>query len=170
MHMDTPKLPQSFAPDADNSRALRDAFGKFATGITLITCAGNDGPVTIVANSFASVSLDPALVLWCLDHGSNRYQHFEAAEHYAIHVLHAGQKALCDAAAKDAHALSAGDVTVNSDGVPLIEDCLARFECRRVAVHAAGDHDIIVGKVARVSMQDGAPLTFYGGKIGALKP
>ncbi|MEM6760688.1 MAG: flavin reductase family protein [Pseudomonadota bacterium] len=168
--MDTPKLPLTFAPDAENGRKLRDAFGKFATGITLITCAGTDGPITIVANSFSSVSIDPALVLWCLDHASNRYDPFANAQHYAIHVLHAGQTDLCNAAAKDAQALTAADVSVNSHGVPLIEDCLARFECRRVAVHVAGDHDIIVGAVDRVHMQDGAPLTFYGGKIGALKP
>lgn len=169
MHMDTPKLPTPFTPDAANSRLLRDAFGRFATGITLITCASDDGPISIVANSFSSVSLDPALVLWCLDHGSNRYTHFQGAEHYAIHVLHAGQEALCGKAAKDAHSLRDAGLATNAHGVPLIQDCLARFECRRVAVHVAGDHDIIVGQVDAALLQDGAPLTFYGGQIGTLR-
>ncbi|MEM7319159.1 MAG: flavin reductase family protein, partial [Pseudomonadota bacterium] len=80
-----------FAPDPENTRQLRDAFGKFATGVTVVTCAGADGPLCITANSFSSISLDPALVMWAPGKSSRRFPLFRDAEHYAIHVLAAEQ-------------------------------------------------------------------------------
>lgn len=168
MTMQDPDKTTVFTPDATSGRALRDAFGKFATGITVITTASADGPVAIVANSFSSVSLDPALVLWSVDRAARRFPYFEAADHYAIHVLGAEQEDLCTQVARNAHAL--GDIAhqLNADGVPLVDHCLARFECRRVAAHDAGDHVIVVGQVQRTSMRDGAPLTFFSGAFGTL--
>ncbi|WP_366140583.1 flavin reductase family protein [uncultured Tateyamaria sp.] len=168
MTMQSPEQPTIFTPDADSSRKLRDAFGKFATGITVITAPSADGPVAIVANSFSSVSLDPALVLWSVDKGARRYPYFEAADHYAIHVLAAEQQDLCQLTARDAHVLDQHPHEINADGVPLIDHCLARFECRRVAAHEAGDHVIIVGQVQRTQMRDGQPLTFFAGQFGSV--
>ncbi|MEO0764778.1 MAG: flavin reductase family protein [Pseudomonadota bacterium] len=170
MTMQDPNQPTNFTPDETSSRQLRDAFGKFATGVTVITAASADGPVAIVANSFSSVSLDPALVLWSVDRGARRFPYFDAADHYAIHVLAVEQQDLCTQVARNAHALQDVAHTVNADGVPLIEHCLARFECRRVAAHDAGDHVIVVGQVQRTQMRDGAPLTFFGGGFGTLAP
>lgn len=168
MTMQDPNQPTNFTPDETSSRQLRDAFGKFATGVTVITAASADGPVAIVANSFSSVSLDPALVLWSVDRGARRFPYFDAADHYAIHVLAVEQQDLCTQVARNAHALQDVAHTVNADGVPLIDHCLARFECRRVAAHDAGDHVIVVGQVQRTQMRDGAPLTFFGGGFGTL--
>ena len=168
MTMQSPQQPTVFTPDADSSRPLRDAFGKFATGITVITVPSADGPIAIVANSFSSVSLDPALVLWSVDRNARRFPYFEAADHYAIHVLAAEQQDLCTRAARDAHVLNDHPHHLNADGVPLIDHCLARFECRRVAAHDAGDHVIIVGQVQRTEMRDGQPLTFFGGDFGSV--
>ena len=168
MTMQSPNQPTVFSPDANSSRQLRDAFGRFATGITVITAPSGDGPISIVANSFSSVSLDPALVLWSVDRSALRYPYFEAADHYAIHVLAAEQQDLCTQVARNAHALNDQPYHLNSDGVPLIDHCLARFECRRVAAHDAGDHVIVVGQVQRTEMRDGAPLTFFGGDFGSI--
>ncbi|MEL6565240.1 MAG: flavin reductase family protein [Pseudomonadota bacterium] len=168
MTMQSADQPTTFRPDADSSRQLRDAFGKFATGVTVITVPSADGPIAIVANSFSSVSLDPALVLWSVDKGARRYPYFEAADHYAVHVLAAEQQDLATLAARDAHVLDQHPHDANADGVPLIDHCLARFECRRVAAHAAGDHMIIVGQVQRTQMRDGQPLTFFAGQFGSL--
>jgi len=168
MTMQSPNQPTVFSPDAGSSRQLRDAFGKFATGITVITVPSDDGPVAIVANSFSSVSLDPALVLWSVDRGARRFPYFEAADHYAIHVLAAEQSDVCTLAARDAHMLNDHPHHLNADGVPLIDHCLARFECRRVAAHDAGDHVIIVGQVQRTEMRDGQPLTFFAGQFGSV--
>ncbi|MEO0401472.1 MAG: flavin reductase family protein [Pseudomonadota bacterium] len=168
MTMQDPNQPMSFSPDAESGRLLRDAFGKFATGITVITAPSSDGPIAIVANSFSSVSLDPALVLWSVDRSARRFPYFDAADHYAIHVLAAEQGDLCKMVARDAHALNEVSFTLNADGVPLIGHCLARFECRRVAAHDAGDHVIVVGQVQRTEMRDGQPLTFYAGDFGTI--
>lgn len=168
MTMQTLSQPTVFSPDANSSRQLRDAFGKFATGVTMITAPSADGPVAIIANSFSSVSLDPALVLWSVDRGARRFPYFEAADHYAIHVLAAEQHDICKLAARDAHLLNDHAHTLNADGVPLIDHCLARFECRRVAAHDAGDHVIIVGQVQRTEMRDGQPLTFFAGQFGSV--
>jgi len=166
MTMERPNRPTVFSPDEGTSRQLRDAFGKFATGVTLVTAPSTDGPIAIVANSFSSVSLNPALVLWSVDRGARRFKYYEAADHYAIHVLAAEQQDLCQLAARDAHVLDNHPHVMNADGVPLIDHCLARFECRRVAAHDAGDHVIIVGQVQRTEMRDGPALTFFGGQFG----
>lgn len=168
MTMQDPNQPTMFSPDDCSGRQLRDAFGKFATGITVITATSAVGPVSIVANSFASVSLDPALVLWSVDRSARRFPYFDAANHYAIHVLAAEQQDLCTQVARNVHALQDIAHGLNTDGVPLVDHCLARFECRRVAAHEAGDHVIIVGQVQRTTMRDGAPLTFYSGDLGTL--
>jgi flavin reductase (DIM6/NTAB) family NADH-FMN oxidoreductase RutF len=166
MTMQSPKQPTVFSSDANCSRQLRDAFGKFTTGITVITARSTDGPVAIVANSFSSVSLDPALVLWSVDRSARRFRYFDAADHYAIHVLGAEQGDLCRQVARNAHVLDDLPHALNADGVPLIDCCLARFECRRVAAHDAGDHVIVVGQIQRTEMRDGAPLTFFAGDFG----
>ena len=166
MNMMTPEMPKTFTPDVENTRNLRDAFGKFATGVTVVTCASEQGPVCITANSFSSISLDPALVMWAIDKSSRRYPFFSMAEHFAIHILAAEQEELCDACAKDAFTLGKVEHVENEDGVPLISGCLARFECTRVACHDAGDHVIVVGKVTRAEVRDGDALAFYAGKFG----
>ena len=78
-----------------DSGAFRSALGRFATGITIITCSHDGHPMGITANSFASVSLDPPLVLWSPAKASRRHLAFSQATHFAIHILEAGQEALC---------------------------------------------------------------------------
>jgi flavin reductase (DIM6/NTAB) family NADH-FMN oxidoreductase RutF len=159
----------SFEPNADTSRALRNALGRFATGVTVITCNTPTGPIGMTANSFASVSLDPALVLWSPAKASKRYKAFTEAEHFAIHVMTAEQTDICNGFAKNGEAFDGYDWHACSKGVPLIAHCLSRFECARAAVHDAGDHSIIVGQVTRVSTQAAEPLMFYSGKYGGFK-
>lgn len=156
----------SFEPGPGSSRALRDALGRFATGVTVVTADTDKGPVGITANSFASVSLDPPLVLWSPAKASTRYAHFECADHYAIHVLGETQKPLADRFARAGHHFDGLDWAANDDGVPLLSGVIARFECRQVACHDAGDHLIIVGRIARVHSGEGKPLLFAGGCFG----
>lgn len=165
MNAPMPPLTQSFDPSTD-SRALRSALGSFATGITVVTCATPDGPLGIAANSFASVSLDPPLVLWSPAKSSSRYAAFLAAEHCAIHVLGAAHMEICKGFARDGRAFDSLDWAEGTHSVPLLTPCLARFECRREAVHDAGDHSIIVARVTRVTTSPGAPLVFQGGRYG----
>ncbi|EPX81611.1 flavin reductase family protein [Litoreibacter arenae] len=156
-----------FVPDEDNTRLLRDAFGRFATGVTIVTAATENGVAAITANSFSSVSLSPPLVLWSPDKTSRRFSYFEAATHYAVHVLSTDQDDLCWAVAKDVYALRDRDLRRNAEGVPVLEGCLARFECTKTAVYEGGDHVIMLGQVNRAAMrEEGDPLAFYKGQMG----
>ncbi|SFR53390.1 NADH-FMN oxidoreductase RutF, flavin reductase (DIM6/NTAB) family [Yoonia tamlensis] len=163
---DTPKTQRSFVPDANNTRQLRDAFGRFATGVTIVTVATPNGPMAITANSFSSLSLDPPLVLWAPDKGSRRFAHFAQAEHFAIHVLAADQEDLCWRIARDGAGLAEMAPATNAEGVPVLAGCLARFECRHYASYDGGDHEIVVGQVLRAAQRDdGDALTFFRGKM-----
>jgi len=165
--MDSVQVIDSFEPSADNGRALRDALGCFATGVTVVTVQSEDGPVAITANSFSSVSLDPALVLWSIDQNARRATYFTQAKHFAIHVLDASQEALCWSVAKNKSDFATDDMEFNANGVPLIDGALARFECRTFEVHPAGDHHIILGQIEKVQVQAGGEaLAFFRGQVG----
>ncbi|MDP4033547.1 MAG: flavin reductase family protein [Pseudorhodobacter sp.] len=155
-----------FSPDAENGRVFRDALGRFATGVTVVTMAGPEGPLGFTANSFASVSLDPALVLWSPSKTASRYPFFAAAQHYAIHVLAIEQAGLCRRFARGGAGFAGLDPAVNPEGVPLLADTLARFDCARHEAHDGGDHLIIVGRVIRCTLRTGAPLLFSQGGYG----
>ena len=162
-------LPQTFDPASGDTRAFRAALGQFGTGVTVVTCATADGPLGITANSFSSVSLDPPLVLWSPAKSSSRYPFFAAASHFAIHVIAADQFDLAADFARSGDAFGAHDWEDGAHGVPLLANCLARFECSQEALHDAGDHSIVVGRVSRVAMRDGVPLLFVGGRYGAFQ-
>jgi flavin reductase (DIM6/NTAB) family NADH-FMN oxidoreductase RutF len=156
-----------FEPGPDTARAFRDALGRFATGVTIVTCKAPDGgPLGITANSFSSVSLDPPLVLWSPARASKRFAAFEAAKHFAIHVLADDQHHVCHGFANEGSHFETLDWHSGAHGVPLIDGCLARFECSRHAVHDGGDHAIIVGRVNAAKVAEGMPLIFAGGAYG----
>lgn len=158
----------AFDPLTDQ-RAFRDALGAYATGVTIVTTASADGPIGITANSFASVSLDPPLVLWSPAKSSKRFKYFTGAKHFAVHVLDGHQQQLCNGFTRDKSAFDGLDWAANDDGVPLINGCLARFECTLDAEHDAGDHTIIVGRVTGASAREGLPLLFQGGRFVSIK-
>ena len=156
----------SFTPSKDTEREFRDALGRFATGVTVVTCATEQGPLGITANSFASVSLDPPLVLWSPARASRRFPAYEAAERYAIHILGDDQIDLCRRFSRDGFDFDGLDWAHDADGVPLIDGCLARFDCARTAAHDGGDHLIVVGRVLEAEHREGAPLLFASGSYG----
>ncbi len=156
----------------DNSREFRNALGCFATGVTVVTTRRADGvPVGITANSFSSVSLDPPLVLWCIDKSSDCFDDFQAADRFAINVLAADDMNVSNDMARTGrdgvgdHGFSDGPVL----GLPVLERALAHFECEVEHRHAGGDHVILVGRVKGMqSRQDGDPLLYFRGKYAAI--
>jgi 3-hydroxy-9,10-secoandrosta-1,3,5(10)-triene-9,17-dione monooxygenase reductase component len=154
-----------------DSRAFRNALGHFATGVCVVTTQGpNDEAVGVTVNSFASVSLDPPLVLWSLDRNSDRFALFMSADHFCINVLDAKAQHL-------SHRLSRkGERSVTQEpcaqgvtALPILKDALAHFECKVESRHDGGDHVIFVGRVLSFDhKQDGDPLLFYRGKYRAL--
>ena len=164
----SPMTEQVFTPDAAHQRAFRDALGQFATGVTVVTTRGAQGPVGITANSFAALSLDPPLVMWAPGRFSRRFAAFAEGAHFAIHILAAEQMWLAQHFAGDGFDFAINGVTEGTGGVPLLPGCLARFECTRHAVHPGGDHAIVVGAVERVTLRPGAGLSFFAGRYGEI--
>lgn len=152
--------------DAGRTRALRDAFGHFATGVTVVTTVGPHGPVGITANSFSSVSLEPPLVLWCPARRSTRFEAFVAARHYAIHVLASDQLDLCRHFSRAGGGFEGFGSGLTPEGMPSLPGVLARFDCAAEASHEGGDHAILVGRVLRAETRAGDPLVFWGGRYG----
>lgn len=155
-----------------DSRAFRNALGRFPTGVCLIT-ANPDGyePFGLTVNSFAAVSLEPALVLWSLQYDSECVPAFEKADKYAVNILAADQMAMSNRyAKKDDHVLDKAHYTIGRHGTPLIRGALTHFECNIWARYEGGDHIILVGQVE--SMQNNVadnPLLFFSGKYRELR-
>jgi flavin reductase (DIM6/NTAB) family NADH-FMN oxidoreductase RutF len=150
-------------------RELRNALGRFATGVTVVTTMTADGPLGITANSFASVSLEPPLVLWSPARKSWRFPSFEAASHFAIHVLSAGQRDLAESFSRPGDDGFVGlQFTSGIGDAPLLAGCTARFECRHEAGYEGGDHLIVVGEVLRLEEADLPPLLYHRGRYRVL--
>lgn len=157
---------QEFSPDTDDPRRLRDALGRFATGVTVVTIRSDSGPMGFVANSFAAVSLDPALVLWSPARASRRFAHFARARDFAVHVLPRDALQWVARFGSGGAGFDGLEHGHNAQGVPVLPDVLARFDCRQHATHDGGDHLIIIGRVLRAQCSDGAPLIFSQGQYG----
>ena len=155
-----------FTPSPESADEFRRALGQFPTGVTIVTCQSDIGPIGITANSFSSVSLDPPLVLWSPARASRRFAAFEQAQHFAIHVVGEDQFHICRQFANIGHRFDGLDWHEGAHAVPLINGCLARFECVRHAIHDGGDHAIIVGRVTSAAVGAGNPLLFSRGAYG----
>ena len=173
---DAPKLPLDADPAnelaSDSStidpRDFRNALGTYATGVTIITAAGADGkPYGLTCNSFASVSLNPPLVLWSLVLYSSSLSVFQNASHFAVNVLGASQQALSNKFAKSSEDKFAGvEWTPGVGNAPLLKDSVANFQCRAVNRYYGGDHVIFLGAVEAYEYNRNEPLLFARGGYG----
>ena len=173
---DAPKHSQS--PDPANElasghslidpRDFRNALGTYATGVTVITAAGSDGkPYGLTCNSFASVSLNPPLVLWSLVIYSQSMGIFQNASHFAVNVLGASQQALASKFAKSSEDKFAGvDWTPGLGNAPILADSVANFQCRAADRYYGGDHVIFLGAVEAYAYNRDEPLLFARGGYG----
>jgi flavin reductase (DIM6/NTAB) family NADH-FMN oxidoreductase RutF len=157
------------AAHAIDRRALRGALGCFATGVTVMTTLRADGaPVGLTVNSFASVSLDPPLVLWSLASHSPSLDAFRAARHFCVNVLAADQEALCRRfATPEADKFAGVEWTTGEGGIPVLGGCIATFECSSAFNNWGGDHVIFVGRVERFATRDAPALLFHRGRLSA---
>ncbi|WP_299560770.1 flavin reductase family protein [uncultured Sulfitobacter sp.] len=164
------ELP-SFIPDTDNTDDLRRAFGQFGTGVTLVTTQTAVGPLGMTANSFSSVSLDPALVLWSAACSSKRHDIFAEATQFCIHILGSDQIDIANHFALRGDGFDEHDWVAGPNGAPTMRGCLATFHCDTHAIYPAGDHSIIVGKVTQAAVhstqRDG--LMFDRGRFGRFR-
>ena len=152
-------------------RTLRAALGCFATGVTIVTCLDPDGhPVGLTANSFTSVSLDPPLLLVCVNRTAASASALTAASHFAVNVLQTGQQpASIRFATKDEDRFGATPWSPGEFGAPVLRESLGVFECAAHAVHEGGDHHILVGEVVKASFDASLdPLLYFRGRYRRL--
>jgi flavin reductase (DIM6/NTAB) family NADH-FMN oxidoreductase RutF len=148
---------------------LRRALGCFPTGVAIATTRDPDGAAWgLTINSFASVSLDPPLVLWSLGLHQPSHKVFLAARHFAVSVLAVEQADISRRFASRAHDKFAGLATQEGAGAcPLIPDALATFECEAASSTQQGDHSVFFGRVLRARYRPGEPLIFSNGIYSA---
>jgi flavin reductase (DIM6/NTAB) family NADH-FMN oxidoreductase RutF len=144
---------------------LRSAFGRYTTGVTIVTCRDVQGePVGLTCNSFASLSLTPALVLWSLRQQSPSLAAFTGASHFAINVLAEDQVALSrHFSSPVADKFSQGRWHEGAGRAPVLEGSVAQFECRLHSTQLLGDHVLFVGEIVRLSEAALPPLVFQAG-------
>lgn len=151
-----------------DTTAQRALLSRYPTGVTVVCAMTDAGPIGITVNSFASVSLDPPLVLWSIGRTSDRYEAFLSAKVFTINILTAEQAALAQHYAQNAMLVD-GHWTMASNGAPRISNAAGTLECRQHAVHPGGDHDILVGEVT--ALHEGpaaASLTFFKSGYGRI--
>lgn len=153
-------------------RTLRDAFGSFATGVTIVTTAGPNGvDIGLTANSFSSVSLEPPMVLWSLARTSSNIDAFRNSGHFAVHILSADQETLSARfASKVLDRFEGLALDRGPDAIPMLQDCMASFACKLAYQYEGGDHVIFVGEIVDFSHSARKPLVFHGGRYGMLLP
>ncbi|WP_134500336.1 flavin reductase family protein [Microvirga pakistanensis] len=146
---------------------LRQALGRFATGVTVVTTRSPSGKLEgLTANSFSSVSLDPPLVLWSLQKRAPSLESFKNSGAFAVNVLGAHQHDYCKHFATPApDKFQNIPYEIGYGGCPILEDCIARFECSTHSVVEGGDHLIFIGRVENVVYSDGEPLIFSAGSF-----
>lgn len=173
---DLPKQPavpdpaNEFASDSSqiDPRDFRNALGTYGTGVTIITATAADGkPYGITCNSFASVSLNPPLVLWSLGVYSSSLTVFQNASHFTVHVLGTSQQALANKFARSSEDKFAGvDWSPGLGNAPVLADNVANFQCRSVNRYYGGDHVIFLGAVEAYAYNASEPLLFARGTYG----
>jgi len=147
-----------------DSLEFRRALGQFATGVTVVTTRDAVGrPQGLTLNSFCSVSLEPPLVLICIDQRSEVNAALAASRAFSVSVLTEEQEDLSRRFASGGPLKFQGlELPVGESGLPLVPGALAHLECRLAASHPAGDHTLYIGEVERLSARPGRPLLYHG--------
>ena len=166
-HADPASAPDTISPVA--ALDLRNAMGSFLTGVTIVTTRNEVGePYGLTVNSFNSVSLDPPLVLWSLDHATDKTHLFRKSAGFVVNVMAADATDMIWRFAKaETDRFNGADWQWGPTNQPVLNEAIVSFECRLWAEYPGGDHAIFVGEVVNIAQSDGAPAAFFKGKLGA---
>ena len=157
--------------DMIDPRAYRHTVGQFVTGVTVIATGTNGSIRAMTANAFASVSLDPPLVLFCVKKNAHLAQAIGLATEFAVNILGEDQQSLSTYFAGVWKESSPPPYAFETwEGLPRLEGCIAALACSVDAIHEGGDHWIVVGRVQALYRSEPTrpPLLFCGGRYGAL--
>ena len=149
-----------------DSRELRNILGHFITGVTVITTKDADGkPFGLTANAFSSLSLDPPLILICVDKKVDCYACFEQSKVFVVNFLHEEQEHLSKQfATKGIEKFAGLEVRYGRSGAPILEGAIGYIECKLAHIYEGGDHTIYVGEVLHAAASGERPLLFFKGK------
>lgn len=150
--------------------AFKKALGNYPTGVTVVTTFDQqNNPIGLTVNSFASVSLDPLLILWSIDKKSSSYSAFLKVEKFAVNILAEDQAEICNLfSSKVADRFSQCEWGESESQLPLIVGSLSQLECETVEKIDAGDHIIFIGKVFNIHNEDKNPLLYHRRNVGAI--
>ncbi|MGD0299687.1 MAG: flavin reductase family protein [Bryobacteraceae bacterium] len=155
-----------------DTKSFRDACSLFGSGVTVATVRAPDGsPHGLTVSSFTPVSIEPPLILICIDHGCTFLQYFRACTYFAVNVLAESQRDISITfACKDDGRFEGVEWNPSPNGVPLLHGSIATFECQLAAVIEAGDHAIFLGEVMNAECPGGNPLLYFNREYRALRP
>ncbi|MFM1571571.1 MAG: flavin reductase family protein [Porticoccaceae bacterium] len=158
---------ESFEDTAITPASLREALGSFPTGVAVVTTLSDDGkPIGLTVNSFNSVSLEPALVLWSLALSSPSIGAFRKHRAFAVNILRKEQEDLCMKFARPADDKFTGvNWTDGYRGIPVLDGAMVTLECEMYQIVEGGDHEVYMGTVKRIHKTDSSPLVFHRGQL-----
>ncbi|PYO10329.1 MAG: flavin reductase [Gemmatimonadetes bacterium] len=150
---------------------FRAVLGRFPSGVTVVSTRGADGSDQgMTVSAFCSLSLDPPLVLICIEHSASVHEALTTAPGFAVNILSARQEQIARRfSIVDIERFEGVGFTRSSSGYAILDDILGLIECRRVALHEGGDHTIIVGEVEATRIEIGTPLLYYRGGYAQLE-
>jgi flavin reductase (DIM6/NTAB) family NADH-FMN oxidoreductase RutF/DNA-binding GntR family transcriptional regulator len=152
-----------------SSEEFRDIIGRFASGVTVITAQHEDRRHGTTASAVSSLSLDPPMLLVCLNRSSSTRQAIAAARHFAVNILAEGQADEAMRFARKGDKFAGVKVLEGTTGEPLLEDALANLECRVVEEVTGGTHSVFLAEVEHATGRQGTPLAYFRGKFGRLE-
>ena len=154
-----------------DQHSFRAVLGRFSSGVTVVTTRDKrkrDQGMTVSA--FCSVSLDPPLVLMCIEHSASLYSTLESATHFTVNILSEGQEAIARRfAERGANRFDGLGYSRGQNGMAVLDDILGYVECKVYSRHEAGDHDVIIGAVEVAVADEGKPLLYYRGGYAQLE-
>jgi 3-hydroxy-9,10-secoandrosta-1,3,5(10)-triene-9,17-dione monooxygenase reductase component len=156
-----------------DSKVLRNLFGQFATGVTVIGTRNEQGDkFGLTVNSFSSVSLDPPLVMFCIIRDSGSLEPIKQTESFSVSILAADQEGVSNTMAKKGSSEKFDEIeTFTAEtGAPIISGNIGWLDCKLWKLHDGGDHLIVVGEVVAAESAPGEPLLFFGGRYASLAP
>jgi len=155
-----------------NQTLFKEVMGNYPTGVTVVTTTDKDGnPVGLTVNSFASVSLDPLLVLWSIDHKVTTLDSFKNGEGFAVHILAGNQQELCrNFASKNVDRFSTCKWELSEHNLPIIEGAFAVLQCKTFKTVEAGDHTILIGEVVDIQIEQREPMLYHRRHFSSIPP
>lgn len=149
--------------------SFKEAMANYPTGVSVVTAIDeNDNPIGLTVNSFASVSLEPLLVLWSIDKRVSTYEEFKKVEQFAINILASNQKEIASLfASSNKNRFANSEWKLSQYNLPIIRGTVATLQCKTYKKVKAGDHVILIGEVSDVSLDKKTPLLYHGRKMGA---